>query len=127
MLKLYFCRTLECVPVKLSEAFIFLFCLKLWVFFGGGWRDFPTSLPFCLASDIRVCCFFYKCKVQYLLISPGLLFTVALLCLSKSPTSPCSHMLDVFLQICGDTGKGWVSLIGNLANPVWYFFLVIKF
>jgi hypothetical protein len=26
-------------------------------------------------------------------------------------------MLDVFLQICGDTGKGWVSLIGNLANP----------
>jgi hypothetical protein len=36
-------------------------------------------------------------------------------------------MLDVFLQICGDTGKGWVSLIGNLANPEWYFFLVIKF
>jgi hypothetical protein len=63
-IKLCFCRVPACGPPK---TFLLSFvCSPNW----GGLSTFPTVLPGAL------CCFFYKFKIYYFWISPGLLTVV---------------------------------------------------
>jgi hypothetical protein len=91
-LQLYFCRMPDYGFVELIEAFLQVSQRGI------------LLLPFYLVPDIRVLCFFYKSKLQYIWTSPVSIYCLPHMHLSLQPNT------GVLFQTHWDVGK-------NTSNP----------